>query len=65
MSYFASPSPFLRSLDEVGRVTYIGSLSKTISSGIRLGFLVAHRDIIREARAIRSVMLRHPPTIVQ
>ena len=65
MNYFARPSPALRSMDTANRVIYIGSLSKTISPGIRLGFLVAHRDIIREARAIRGVMLRHPPTIVQ
>ncbi len=65
MNYFVKASPSLRSLDQTGRVIYIGSLSKTVSPGIRLGFMVAHRDIIREARAIRGVMMRHPPTIVQ
>ena len=65
INYFTRPSPSLRSLDASGRVVYIGSLSKTISPGIRLGFIVAHRNIIREARMIRGVMLRHPPTIVQ
>ncbi len=44
---------------------YVGSLSKTVSPGIRLGFIVAHRDIIHEARIARGVMMRHPPTIVQ
>ena len=38
---------------------------KTVSPGIRLGFMVAHRDIIRQARIVRGVMMRHPPTIVQ
>lgn len=65
INYFTRPSPSLRSLDASGRVVYVGSLSKTISPGIRLGFIVAHRNIIREARTIRGVMLRHPPTIVQ
>lgn len=65
MNFFAKPSPPLRSLDQNGRVIYIGSLSKTISPGIRLGFMVAHRDIIREARLIRGVIMRHPPTVVQ
>ncbi len=65
MNYFANPSPSLRALDQTGRVIYMGSLSKTISPGIRLGFIVAHRDIIREARAVRGAILRHPPTIVQ
>lgn len=65
MNYVAKSSPSMRSMDETGRVIYVGSLSKTISPGIRLGFIVAHRDIIREARIARGVMMRHPPTIVQ
>lgn len=65
MNYVAKSSPSMRSMDDTGRVIYVGSLSKTISPGIRLGFIVAHRDIIREARIARGVMMRHPPTIVQ
>ena len=65
MNYIAKSSPSLRSMDKTGRVIYVGSLSKTVSPGIRLGFIVAHKDIIREARVARGVMMRHPPTIVQ
>jgi len=65
MNYVAKTSPSMRSMDDTGRVIYVGSLSKTVSPGIRLGFIVAHRDIIREARIARGVMMRHPPTIVQ
>jgi GntR family transcriptional regulator/MocR family aminotransferase len=65
MNYVAKSSPSLRSMDRTGRVIYVGSLSKTVSPGIRLGFIVAHKDIIREARIARGVMMRHPPTIVQ
>lgn len=65
MNYVAKSSPSMKSMDETGRVIYVGSLSKTISPGIRLGFIVAHRDIIKEARVSRGVMMRHPPTIVQ
>ncbi len=65
MNYFNSRSRSLRSQDKNNRVVYIGSLSKTVSPGIRLGFMVAHRDIIRQARIVRGVMMRHPPTIVQ
>lgn len=65
MNYVAKSSPSIRSLDRSGRVIYVGSLSKTISPGIRMGFIVAHRDIIREARIARGVMMRHPPSIVQ
>ncbi len=65
MNYFNSRSRSLRSQDKNDRVIYIGSLSKTISPGIRLGFMVAHRDIIRQARIVRGVIMRHAPTIVQ
>ena len=65
MNYVTQTSPSLRSMDRSGRVIYVGSLSKTVSPGIRLGFIVAHRDIIQEARVARGVMMRHPPTIVQ
>ena len=65
MNHLSTSSTSLRSMDKEGRVIYIGSLSKTLSPGIRIGFIVAHRDIIRQARIARGVMLRHPPTIVQ
>lgn len=65
MNYFNARSRSLRSQDKNNRVVYIGSLSKTVSPGIRLGFMVAHKDIIKQARIVRGVMMRHPPTIVQ
>jgi len=52
--------PALKSLDRAGRVVYVGSLSKTLAPGIRMGYIVGHRDLIREARALRRLMLRHP-----
>jgi GntR family transcriptional regulator/MocR family aminotransferase len=61
----AAPLLPLRTMDDRGRVIYVGSLSKTISPGMRLGFMVAHRDIIHEARIVRGLMLRHAPTVVQ
>ncbi|MGI9419703.1 MAG: PLP-dependent aminotransferase family protein [Geminicoccaceae bacterium] len=65
MNFQARMSPSLRSMDCCQRVIYIGSLSKTVSPGIRIGFMVAHPDIIREARIVRGTMFRHPPTLIQ
>lgn len=61
-NYLNNPTPALKSLDRHSRVIYVGSLSKTLAPGLRLGYMVAHPTLIREARALRRLMLRHPPT---
>lgn len=57
-----APLPTLRSMDQRGRVIYASSLSKTLSPGIRLGFVVAPPNVIEELRALRHALLRHAPT---
>lgn len=61
-NYRTEPTPALKSLDKAGRVIYIGSLSKTLFPGLRIGFLVGSREFIREARVLRRLMVRHPPS---
>ncbi len=65
MSFLKSPSPALKSLDQDGRVIYIGSFSKSLFPGLRLGYLVGSEPFIKEARALRASVLRHPPGHVQ
>ncbi|MFG6082426.1 PLP-dependent aminotransferase family protein [Paracoccus litorisediminis] len=65
MSYLAPPLPALKSLDDAGRVIYIGSFSKSLFPGLRIGYMVAPAELIRQARALRSIMLRHPPSHLQ
>ena len=60
-NYVNEPCPALKSLDDDGRVIYVGSLSKTLFPGLRLGFLVAPKNIVAEARALRRLMVRHAP----
>jgi GntR family transcriptional regulator / MocR family aminotransferase len=65
ISFLAPPSPALKSFDTTGRVLYIGSFSKSLFPGLRLGYLVAPAPFIRKARALRSLILRHPPGHLQ
>ncbi|MFB9269816.1 PLP-dependent aminotransferase family protein [Bradyrhizobium erythrophlei] len=53
--------PPLMSLDRGSNVLYVGSLSKALAPGLRLGYVVAPAPVIRELRALRRLMLRHPP----
>ena len=65
MSFRAQPSPALKSIDADGRVIYIGSFSKSLFPGLRLGYLVGSEPFIRQARALRANVLRHPPGHIQ
>ncbi|MEL7399444.1 MAG: PLP-dependent aminotransferase family protein, partial [Pseudomonadota bacterium] len=62
INFFGPPAPALKSLDKSGRVIYVGSLSKTLSPGLRIGYMVGPAEFIAQARALRHLMLRHPPS---
>lgn len=65
MSYLAPPAPALKSLDDGGRVIYLGSFSKSLFPGLRIGYMVGPAGLVAQARALRAIMLRHPPTHLQ
>jgi GntR family transcriptional regulator/MocR family aminotransferase len=62
LTFLGDATPALKALDRDDRVIYVGSLSKTLAPGLRLGFLVADRELIAELRAMRRMIIRHPPT---
>ena len=63
--YQGTPMPALKSLDKTGRVIYVGSVSKSLSPALRLGYIVAPRALIAELRATRHAMVRHPSAFLQ
>lgn len=65
LSFKGAPSPSLKSMDDTGSVIHIGSFSKSLFPGLRLGYLVGDEAFIREARALRAIVLRHPPGHIQ
>jgi len=62
LNFVGKPTPALKSLDSKHRVIYVGSLSKTLAPGLRVGFMVGPPGFIKKARALRRLMYRHPPT---
>ena len=63
--YAGTPMPALKSLDKSGRVIYIGSVSKSLSPALRLGYIVAPRALVKELRVLRHAMVRHPSAFLQ
>jgi GntR family transcriptional regulator/MocR family aminotransferase len=50
----AAPVPALASLDPDGRVAYVGTLSKVMSQGLRVAYVVASPDLVDAMLAIRQ-----------
>lgn len=65
LNFVGAQKPSLRSFDRTGRVIHVASLSKALFPGLRLGFVAADRRIVRELRALRRLMYRHPSALDQ
>src|SRR3546814_9972006 len=57
-----APTTALKAMDRSGRVIYVGSFSKYLGPGLRMGYMVGAAEFIHEARMLRRLMLRHPAT---
>jgi len=59
------PAPALASLDQGKRVIHIGSFSKTISPGLRLGFVVAPPELTNALSEVAATLAPAPSPVVQ
>lgn len=65
LNFLGAQHPALKSFDRAGRVLHVGSLSKPLFPGLRLGFVAAPAPLVRELRALRRLMYRHPSALDQ
>ena len=69
--YTGRPLPCMQGLEadrsdgSPSRVLYVGTFSKTLVSGLRIGYMVVPDALIDAFRAARSTVDRHTPTIYQ
>lgn len=63
--YASSPIMPLASADDYGSVIYIGSFCKTIAPGIRMGFMVAPKNLLQEASLLRKLIDRQGEQLME
>lgn len=65
LRFSGEPVPTLKSMDRDGRVIYAGSFSKTMAPGLRVGFLVFHKDLFNKFKIAKQGTDVHSSTLFQ
>ncbi len=59
------PPPPIKALDSHGHVLYLGTFSKNLAPGLRVGWLMAPRPVVERATLLNGVAELHPNTVGQ
>lgn len=65
LHYTARPPMPLKALDRSGHVIYLSSVSKVISPGLRLGYLVAAPSLLPRLKVAKYQSDMHTPALIQ
>ncbi|MEE4218999.1 MAG: PLP-dependent aminotransferase family protein [Xanthomonadales bacterium] len=65
INFLGQPHPALHSMDTENRVIYISALPKVLAPGLRIGFIVAAPELIRQARRLRQQVIGKPSLLNQ
>ena len=65
LRYSGEPVPQIKTDDTYGYVIYLGSFSKIISPGMRVGYMVGHPDLIRRCIVAKQCSDLHTPNLTQ
>jgi len=63
--YEGEPLPSLKALDGGGNVIYLSTFSKNVYSGLRLGWMVGHRNVISKFASAKQLTDLHSSSLSQ
>ncbi|KNY29951.1 PLP-dependent aminotransferase family protein [Pseudobacteroides cellulosolvens] len=65
LCYEGHQLPLLKSMDGSGYVIYISTFSKNVYSGLRLGWMVAHKKVVTRFAQVKQIMDLHSSSLSQ
>jgi DNA-binding transcriptional MocR family regulator len=65
LCYEGQQLPLLKSMDSSGYVIYISTFSKNVYSGLRLGWMVAHKKVVSRFAAVKQITDLHSSSLSQ
>lgn len=63
--YDSAPLPALQSLDEHEQVIYLGTFSKSLAPGLRLGYMIVPRHLVETATTVKALLNNCSPLLSQ